>query len=371
MKILILAVPIGAGHIKAANAIKQAIERLSPESEVRFEDCFNWVLPIYGFMYKNIYEYCQRNAVWLLKIFYKGMGIKKGSDRRLYTFHKSTSYRFPELIKEYRPDYILCAHFSPAYYSALYKKKFNYKIGVVVTDYYIHPHWVNNEIDDYFIPNENLATQILEYGVREQQIYPFGIPVNITLEDKIDKNSARKRFDLSPERISVVVMGSKVFGGEWYEIVQELIDFNYDLLVLCGENKKAMERIKNLKGRANIKIYGMVDRIQDLIAVCDILITKAGGITTTEATRAGPCLLFANSIPGLEDKNEEFFIKHNAGLKITKKDAKAVMNDLLLNPEKITQMKSNLLKLGKRNSAINIARTILQWGQAPFYKTYA
>ncbi|MEO0095200.1 MAG: glycosyltransferase [candidate division WOR-3 bacterium] len=366
MKILLLAVPIGAGHIKAATAIKQGIEKLSIESQVRLENCFQWVLPIYGFAYKNIYEFCQKNAVWLLKIFYQGMGIKAGSNRTLYAFHKITAYKFPLLLEEYKPDYILCAHFSPAYYSALYKNFFNYRIGVVVTDYYIHPHWVNKEVDDYFIPNEDLVSQLLSYGVKELQVYPFGIPVNIALESEIDKDSARRRFGLSANRISVVVMGSKVFGGEWFEIVQEIVDFDYDLLVLCGENKEAMEKIKKLHGRANLKIYGMVDRIQELIAVCDILITKAGGITTTEATKAGPCLLFANSIPGLEDKNEEFFIRHKAGLKITKENAKQIMADLLSHPEKVVEMKANLLKLGKKNSALNIAQTILKRGQATF-----
>ncbi len=360
MKILILAVPIGAGHLKAANAIKQAAEKLSPESEVRFEDCFNWVLPLYGLMYKNIYEFCQKNAIWLLKIFYRGMGVKTGGDERLYKFHKLTAYKFAHLLNEYKPDYVLCTHFSPAYYSALYKKIFNYRLGVVITDYYIHPHWVNKEIDDYFIPNEDLSEQILKYGIKGAQLYPFGIPVNIALEGEINKDAARQRFGLSLERISVVVMGSKVFGGEWFEIVQEIVGFDYDLFVLCGENKKAMEKIKGLSGKANLKVYGMVDRIQELIAVCDILITKAGGITTTEATKAGPCLLFANSIPGLEDKNEEFFISHNAGLKITKDNAKKVMTDLLCHKEKILQMKKNLLRLGKTNSALNIAQVILK-----------
>jgi processive 1,2-diacylglycerol beta-glucosyltransferase len=358
MKVLLLAVPIGAGHIKAATAVKQGIEKLSPESEVRFENCFQWVLPVYGYLYKTIYEYSQKNALWLLKFFYHGVGVRSGSNRSLYLFHKITAHRFSKLLDQYRPDYILCAHFSPAYYSALYKNTFGYRIGVVVTDYYIHPHWANKEVDDYFIPNEDLVEQLVGYGVQRSRIHPFGIPVNLALEGEIDKDLARKRFDISSNRISVVVMGSKVFGGEWFEIVQEIADFDYDLLVLCGENKEVMQKIKNLKGKANLRVYGMVERIQELIAVCDILITKAGGITTTEASLAGPCLLFANSIIGLEDKNEDFFVKHNAGLKITKKNAKRIMADLLSHPEKITGMKKNLVRLGKTNSAMNIARAI-------------
>lgn len=362
MKILILAIPIGTGHIKAANAIKQAIEDLTEKAIVRFEDCFKWVFPLYGYAYKDIYDFGQLHSHTLLKLLYRGMGVKTGGDRLLYLFHKKTAYRFRKLLNEFRPDYILSAHFSPTYYSALYKNEFNYQIGVVVTDYYVHPHWVNNEVDHYFIPHEDLTEQMLEYGARKEKIYPLGIAVNLALEDKIDKVLVRKRFNLSEEKISTVVMGSRVFGGEWYELVKEIADFDYNLLVLCGENKEVMRKLEKLKGKANLVTYGMVERIQELIAVCDILITKAGGITITEATKAGPCLLFANSIPGLEDKNEEFFIKHGAALKITEENAKKVLSDLISDAAKIKQMKENLKRLGKKDSALNIARTILGFG---------
>ncbi|GAI45374.1 unnamed protein product [marine sediment metagenome] len=129
------------------------------------------------------------------------------------------------------------------------------------------------------------------------------------------------------------------------------MDFDYDLLVLCGDNKDVMEKIKKLKGKSKLSTYGMVEHIHELIATTDILITKAGGITTTECTKVGPCLLFANSIVGLEDKNEDFFISHNAALKFTKENARSVMSDLLSHPKKITEMRSNLKNIGKRKTA--------------------
>lgn len=359
MKILILAVPIGAGHMKAAKAINQAIMEKNPEATVRFENCFKWVHPVYGNTYKEIYDYAQKKGRRLLKFLYGGVGVKTGSSNFLYKAHKVLAHRFRKLLDEYKPDYILCTHFSPGYFSALYKNDYIYKIGIVVTDYYVHPHWVNTELDHYFIPHEFLTEQIMSYGVKKEQIFPFGIPVALELEKEIDKNAARKRFGLSKQRISTTVMGSRVFGGEWFEIVRELVDFDYDLRVLCGDNKEVMGRIKNLKGKSNLSTYGMVERIHELIATTDILITKAGGITTTEATKAGPCLLFANSIVGLEDKNEDFLISNNAALKLTKENAKSVMSDLLSHPEKITEMRKNLKKIGKRGTAINIAEVIL------------
>lgn len=209
----------------------------------------------------------------------------------------------------------------------------------------------------------NFAFSAMDHIViSKEQVFPFGIPVALELEGKIDKDAARKRFGLSKKRISAVVMGSRVFGGEWFEIVKEIVDFDYDLLVLCGDNKDVMEKIKKLKGKSKLSTYGMVEHIHELIATTDILITKAGGITTTECTKVGPCLLFANSIVGLEDKNEDFFISHNAALKFTKENARSVMSDLLSHPKKITEMRSNLKNIGKRKTAINIAGVILGSG---------
>ncbi len=360
MRILILSVPIGSGHIKAAGAIEQALRKINPDARIKWENCFNWVYPLYGRTYKSIYDFAQKKARPLLKFFYRGFGVDTGSSDLLYKFHRATADRFRILLEEFKPDYIFCTHFSPGYFSALYKKRFHYKIGTVITDYYIHPHWVNKEIDHYFIPHESLTAQILSYGVGKNQVYPFGIPVGQKLEGNIDKERARNIFGLKKDRISTVVMGSRIFGGEWYGLVREIADFDYDLLILCGENHSARNKINKLNGKANLKTYGMIQNIYDLMSICDILITKAGGITTTEATKVGPCLLFANSIVGLEDKNEEFFIRHQAARKLTQKNAREVLGELLNNPQKMNKMRKNLKRLGKRNSALNIAEVIFK-----------
>ena len=359
MKLLVLAVPIGAGHMKAAKAIMQAVRKIAPDTTMRFENCFDWVYPLYGQAYARIYDFAQKKALRLIKFFYGGVGVHSGSSQFMYKYHKALADRFSILLREYRPDYILCTHFSPGYFAALFKRDFGYKIGIVVTDYYVHPHWVNKEIDHYFIPHESLTDQIVAYGAQREQVFPFGIPIGLELEAGINKSAARKRFGLSNKRISATIMGSRVFGGEWYEVTRELVDFDYDFLVLCGENKEAADKINKLKGKSKLKVLGMVERIYELIGTTDILITKAGGITSTEAAQAALALLFANSIVGLEDKNEDFFVEQGAALRITKESARKVMHDLLTNRAKMSQMRKNLKRIGKKRTAINIARTIL------------
>jgi processive 1,2-diacylglycerol beta-glucosyltransferase len=359
MKILILAVPIGAGHLKAAKAIEQGLHKVASDIDVRSEDCFKWVWPMYGYSYKKIYDFGQKKARGLLKFLYGGLGVGSGASTFLYRAHKILAYRFKLLLDQYKPDYVLSTHFSPGYFAALYKRDYDYKMGIVVTDYYVHPHWVNKEMDQYFIPHESLIDQIMSYGVEKKRVFPYGIPVAIELDKNIDANAARKRFKLSKNRISATVMGSRVFGGEWFELVKRIVDFDYDLSVLCGDNKEVMDKIRQLKGKSNLSTYGMVERIHELIGTTDILITKAGGITTTEASKVGPCLLFANSIVGLEDMNEEFFIGHKAAIRITLDNAGTILAYLLSHPEKIAAVRKNLKAIGKKNAGLNIAKTIV------------
>ncbi len=359
MKVLVLAVPIGAGHMKAAKAIMQALQEIAPHTTIRFENCFDWVYPLYGKAYKKIYDFAQKNALGLIKFFYGGVGVESGSSQFMYDYHKILASRFSLLLTEYQPDYVLCTHFSPGYFSALFKHDFGYKMGIVITDYYVHPHWVNKEMDHYFVPHESLIDQIVAYGAKREQVFPFGIPIGLELEAGIDKKAARKRFGLSRDRISATIMGSRVFGGEWFEVTRELVNFDYDLLVLCGENEEVAGKISKLKSKSNLKVLGMVERIYELIGTTDILITKAGGITSTEATQAAPVLLFANSIAGLEDKNEDFFVKHGAARVIDKENASQVMGELLADKKQMDQMRLNLRRIGKKKTAINIAGTII------------
>jgi len=364
MKILVLAVPVGTGHMKAAKAIMQALKKIAPTAAVRFEDCFKWVFPLYGKVYTQIYDFAQKKALGLIRFFYGGVGVESGSSAFMYRYHKILAERFPNLLREYQPDYVLCTHFSPGYFSALFKQDFGYRIGIVITDYYVHPHWVNKEIDHYFVPHETLTEQIMFYGAKREQVFPFGIPIGLELEAGVDKSAARKRFGLSKNRISATIMGSRVFGGEWFEVTRELVDFDYDFLVLCGDNKEAAAKISKLRGKSKLQVLGMVERIHELIGTTDILITKAGGITSTEAAQAAPVLLFANSIAGLEDKNEDFFIGQGAALRVDKDNARRVMADLLDHPTTMAQMRKNLKNTGKKQTAINIARIIMGSQQA-------
>lgn len=359
MRVLILALPIGAGHMTAARAVEQAIRHHDPQAQVRIEDCFRWVWPVYGYCYQNIYEFLQKRSRALLRLFYRrGVGAEHGDSSILYAFHRATVNLLPRLMASYRPDYVLCTHFSPGYYAAVLKSRFGYRLGIVVTDYFVHPQWVNREIDQYFLPDDSLIQQTVAHGAKAERMHPCGIPVGLMFEQGVDKEAARKRFGLDPRRVSAVVMGSRVFGGEWFEIVREIVDYDYDLIVLCGENQKAMRRIKALRGKARLVVLGMVERMEELMNVCDILITKAGGLTSTEAAHAAPCLLFANSIPGLEDKNEEFFVQHQAALRIDKHSARATVGRMLAEPATRNAMKKNLQSLARRNSAQNIARVI-------------
>ncbi|MEO0225844.1 MAG: hypothetical protein ABIL05_02705, partial [candidate division WOR-3 bacterium] len=185
-RVLFLAVPIGAGHIAAAQAVKNALNTLDPEIQTKFVNAFDWTLPEYGKLYRRFYEYSVRNNQRVLKSLYESDFLKRLNVEFLPFVHRILIYHFPRLIKEYQPQIIVSTHFSPTYCALLLKRMFKFTLVVIVTDYHIHPFWYNQDIDYYIVAHDDLIPQLAAFGVARDKILPYGIPIDPHFEEERD-----------------------------------------------------------------------------------------------------------------------------------------------------------------------------------------
>ena len=296
-RVLLLAVPIGAGHIAAARAVESALNNLDANIQTRFVNAFDWTLPEYGKVYRLFYEYSVRHNQDVLESLYDSNVLKRINVDFLPFAHRVLIYHFPRLIKEYQPQIIISTHFSPTYCAILLKRMFRFTLLVTVTDYHIHPFWFNPDIDFYIVAHDDLIPQLEKFGVDRSKILPYGIPINPRFEKAVAKKNLREKLNLSPDRVTVLVIGGKICGGKWVEIVRELMDFDIELIAVCGANKYLRRKIERLKGKASLSTLGLVDNLHEYIQSSDFLITKAGGISTTEAMVSGATMILANSLP--------------------------------------------------------------------------
>ena len=357
-RVLLLAVPIGAGHITAAKAVESALNISYPDVETRFVNAFDWTLPEYGKAYRWSYEYSVRRNQGVLESVYDSTFLRKINLEFLPFIHRVLLYHFPRLIKEFRPAVVISTHFSPTYSALLLKKQFDFELMVIVTDYHIHPFWCNPGVDHYVVAHDDLVEPLEAFGIEHRRILPYGIPISTRFDLKANKAALRRKLGLPTSRPVVIVMGGKIFGGAWVEVVEELIGFDIELIAMCGANNSLRARIEQTRGKAHLSTLGIVSNMQEYILACDFLITKAGGITTSEAMACGTTLVLANSLPGLEKYNEDFFVGHNAAAGINPGNAQAVMNRLLVDKSYGARLRTNLNRLAKRQPAMSIARKI-------------
>ncbi len=357
-RVLFLAVPIGAGHITAAKAVKNALDNFDSNIETRFVNAFDWSYPAYGEAYQRYYEFSVRHNQRALSDIYESAFVKWTRRKLLAIGHRALLYRFPLLIEEYQPRVVVSTHFSPTHFALQMKEKFNFTLIVIITDYHIHPYWYAPGVDLYIVAHDDLIPSLEDFGVAREKVLPLGIPVDPRFDQPADQKTLKKKLGLPIDQNVVLLIGGKIFGGPWVELVKSLLKLDIYFIVLCGRNKKMQAEISKLKGRARLVTYGLVNNIHEYIRSCDYLITKAGGISTTEAMVSGTNLILANSLPGLEKYNDDFFVSRQAAVSINADNACEVMGRLLSDKNCRTLLKNNLAALAKHRSALNIAKKI-------------
>ena len=329
-RILIMAVPIGSGHVCAAHAVEEELKK-DGRFDVHYANTFDWVFPIYGSIYQAIYNLSVLHFRPLLKFFYNSRSIASASFHSVPKMHEILIYRLEDLFEAVEPDAVVATHFTPTHFASVLKSRYQFKLFVVVTDYHLHQMWLNPRVDTYFVAHRDILNGVYIPGWTKGKFVATGLPVRTVFEHRIPTQKARKLIGIEDDRPLVLIIGGRIFGGPWVRLVKRLIDLPINLIVLTGRNNRARRKINRLigRGRARLKVFGLIENIHHFMMSADLVISKAGGLTTAESLVGKIPLTFANSLPGLERYNEEFFLAHDASFVIDIKKARTQVWDLL------------------------------------------
>ena len=230
----------------------------------------------------------------------------------------------------------------------------------IVTDFTIHPYWEDSELDYYVIASEVLIIQGMKKGFPESKFLPIGIPISPKFEKKMNKQEARERLGIEDKPTILVMSGSMGYGNIEKEIVQlDKLDLDFQIAVICGNNKKMKEKIDKLKLSKRIYSFGYVDNVDVFMDACDCMITKPGGLTTSEALAKKIPLIINNPIPGQEDRNVEFLLNAGVAVKASKTfPLDEAVYEMLINNERRILCKQAARFLGKPRSTRNFIEFI-------------
>ncbi|MCF7800289.1 UDP-N-acetylglucosamine 2-epimerase [Candidatus Babeliales bacterium] len=355
------------GHSQAALNIKEAILYKNKDAKVINLNSFQYFYPRTEKVVDTIYKVVIKKIPSLWGKAYD----KEQLVKQLRPWHTVINYicfrKLKKYIKIKRPDCFITTQAFPCGIIADYKKKYKAKIPLiaVVTDFHPHRFWMHPFVDKYVVASEEARQTLIQEGIDQDKIAVFGIPISIKFIKDYPKQEIVKKIGVSPKLKSILVMGGGLGIGPIEKIVKNLDQLNHDfqIIVVCGKNRFLYRKLKKIKKKIKkpLFIFSYVEYIDKIMDFCDIIITKAGGITIAEALTKKMAIIITNPIPGQEERNVDFLLRRNAILRAENcKQINKSVAHLLENPSELKVFKENAAKNSLGDSSQKIADLVFK-----------
>ncbi len=323
-RLLIVSLSTGGGHIQAARALEKTVARDFPHTVCRHIDVADFITPLFKTTTINGYSFLISHLPRVWKSLFKLTDNARimSAYRTLTNYLKKlNSFDFLHEVKAFRPDHIICTHFLPAEILAHAQKKQSNKIPLteIITDYGVHPAWVIDGVDTYIVATPSMKQHLTDsFAIPSSAIQTFGIPIDPAFENSEDPAHLKSSYGVSPTNPLILVLAG---GSGLIDIVAVLerlfshITFPATIIAVAGNNKNLYNHITKLTPPSSITYhaYGWTDRISEFMRMASVVVSKPGGLTTTECISLGVPLIAINPIPGQEEFNVEFLSEAGRG----------------------------------------------------------
>lgn len=346
MKVLILSCRTGGGHDAAGMAMKEELHAQGHEA-VMFDHLTLAGQKVSDRVGDIYVDTVKRMPHVFGAVYQLGMAVSRLTRKSPVYYVNSKIGKYLEAYLEAGSfDAILMPHLYPAE-TITYMKRKGVKLPLTVaimTDYTCIPFWEETECDYYIIPHEELEENCIKRGMPKEKLIPLGIPVSRRFRQRADKEKARAYLGLPKEKKLCLLMGGSMGAGDLERLTEKLSEWPreaYGVVVVCGSNKKIFQSLKKKYGdRENLYIVGRTSQMEVYMKACDIIYTKPGGLTSTEAAVSGIPMVHTAPIPGCESANRRFFARH--GMSIAPRTVEAQVEQglrLLADPQRIESMR--------------------------------
>ncbi|MFC1667898.1 glycosyltransferase [Chlamydiota bacterium] len=366
-KFLILYISETSGHHTTATAIETGLQLFSKDSvSIQTVNALYYLYPYFEKVIMKAYMGVVKKAPDIWEYLYDNHKVKDKLSGWRERTHRRNIPKIFELIMAKRPDVIICTQAYPCGILNAFKKMygFDFELYAVVTDYVAHSYWVFDSVDHYIVPTEEVKEQLMSKGVLEERIKCFGIPLMPRFYKKHDLFETKLRYGINNGDKVVTIMG----GGQGLlpmkKIIKELdsLSFRLHIIAIAGKNEKLYDSLLALKKKIQhkISVLGYITAVPQIMEISDILISKPGGVTITEALVKELPMVIVRPLPGQEAKNTEFLIKNNIAIKIDSiEELSGMLTNLFAHENKIEQMKDAMRLLRNPRSLQLLTSLIL------------
>jgi processive 1,2-diacylglycerol beta-glucosyltransferase len=366
-RVLILSASVGSGHVKAAVALERAMRARSDVEEVLCDDSLDHTNLLHRQFYSTLYSKLSTIMPEFLGWWYERSDDPWVADKSRLAIDLPQALPLINLVKDFRPDIILCTHFMPAGVISwlIGNGKLDAQLGVVVTDFHFHAFWITRAFNWYFVAQEEDKIHMEALGLPGDRIEVSGIPVDPEFARPVDAGAVLLRHGLKPGRPTLLIAGGALGMSPASAVVRQVLqlDRDFQAIIVCGRNEEMLAEISALvKGRPDdFRVFGYTTEISDFMAAATILLSKPGGMTTAEALARGLPMVILDPIGGQEERNADVLLECGAALKCTELTLITHKLRLLLDdPEKLQRMSNHARTLGRPNAAADIARIVME-----------
>ncbi len=370
MHILILSASVGAGHLRAAQALELAFHELTPDAAVRNVDVLTLTNVAFRRLYAKAYVELVNKAPHLLGYIYdlldQPRSPQRKSDRLRLAVQQLNLTKLARFLQSEPWDLIVNTHFLPAEIVASLRRDGRLDIPqfTVTTDFETHRLWVNQPCEHYFTATEEGAHYLEHWGVPTGCARATGIPIHPVFAQAKDRAACLQRQGLRGDRPIVLQLAGGFGVGPIEKLYQAVlqIEVPLEVIVVCGRNEELRARVDALEvpARHRARVLGFTDQIDELMLTADLIVSKPGGLTTSEALARGAALAIVNPVPGQESRNSDFLLEHGAAVKINNVATLPwKLTRLLRDPARLAELKANACRLGRPRAAYDIASFVL------------
>ncbi len=369
-RILILYTSIGGGHYKAALGIKNYLKEHYPEHRVMMIDALKFTNKVVDKLVISAYVNMARYSpnVWgdIYQFSQKQYSVANFSNG----VQKLLSIKLLRLFEREKPDIVISTHPFITEMVAVIKKrdKFITNLNVIMTDYASHTFWEikHQYVNRYFVANEEMKYHLIHDGIAENKIFVTGIPVGLEFLKEYDKAKTCKELELDPHKKIVLMFGGGEYGlSDVKHFFKGLMEVEEDIQVIAvaGKSKRIQNMFKNtsLKYDKRVIVLGYTDKVAEYMKASDFVISKPGGLTTTEVLTSNVPFIIINPIPGQEEENARFLLNNGAAARIYDPDKTTpFLNQLFQDQKRLASMKEMQKNIAKPHSTEEIVKIILE-----------
>ncbi len=369
-KILILSAAVGAGHLRAAEAIEKEFKRQSPAAEVKNIDVLNYTNPLFRRLYGRAYLDMVNKMPEVLGWLYDSLDKPWENERRRLALDRLNTGLLIKFLKQYQPDLAVCTHFLPAEIISWLtaKEKIHFPQSIVITDFDAHALWLCHHYERYFVALDETKIHLEKLGIPAEKITVSGIPIDPIFAESKDQRAMREKYDLEKDKLTILVSAGGFGVGNIENLLIALSDLQTpaQILAICGRNEEMkikLEKLSNEKlnnERVTFKPIGFTKEMDELMSAADLIVGKPGGLTASEAMAKNLIFVVVNPIPGQEERNSDHLLEKGCAIRCNNLPVLAYKIDELVKDEKrLAAMKANIANFARPNAAREIVGKLL------------